>query len=176
MTFKLPFKLFLASVLFSQCLTTVRSSDNKLITPAINDYIKTAIHQWNLTGLAIAIVRKDPNSKTGWHQEFESYGIARADGTLVTSDTLFAWASNSKLFTALATGLLFSNETLRKERDPALSWYTKAKDAFGGLWGLWDEEASNGVTIQDMLSHRTGLPRHDGSEIPRQGGLADTVC
>ncbi len=84
-------------------------------------------------------------------------------------------ASNSKLFTAVSTGLLISNKTLRKERGAELSWSTKAKDVFGDVWGLMDEEANRGTSIQDMLSHRTGLPRHDASEVQRKGELAEKV-
>jgi hypothetical protein len=32
------------------------------------------------------------------------------------------------------------------------------------------------VTLQDMLSHRTGMPTHDYSEIQRDGGLSEMVC
>ncbi|KAF9449778.1 beta-lactamase/transpeptidase-like protein [Macrolepiota fuliginosa MF-IS2] len=155
--------------------TILGLNQTKLITPDIDEYIKTVIQQWDLTGLSVAIARHDPDSPTGWHQEFQSYGIAKADGTSVTEDTLFSVASNSKLFTAMATGLLISNETLKKERGLELSWLTKVRDVFGDAWGLMDEEASRGTTIQDMLSHRTGLPRHDGSDVPRKGGLADKV-
>ncbi|KAJ7200726.1 hypothetical protein B0H12DRAFT_1225950 [Mycena haematopus] len=38
-----------------------------------------------------------------------------------------------------------------------------------------DVEASSGVTIQDMLSHRTGLPRHDYSGQPRAGGVGEMI-
>ncbi|XP_006462727.1 hypothetical protein AGABI2DRAFT_179366 [Agaricus bisporus var. bisporus H97] len=139
----------------------------KLITPDVDEFIQSVIQQWNLTGLAIAVVRQDPNSPTGWIQEFGSYGNAKADGTPVTPDTLFSVASNSKLFTALSTGLLISNETLKEEKDVNLSWSSKAQDVFGETWGLMDEDASRGTSLQDMLSHRTGLPRHDASNIPR---------
>lgn len=172
-------KVFLQSTLilslFLACCSTLDAGQTELITPEIEEHINRVIQQWNLTGLAVAIVRQDPDSPTGWHQEFGSYGVAKADGTPVTPDTLFALGSNSKLFTAMATGLLISNQTLGKERGVELSWSTKAKDVFGDIWGLMDEEASLGTSIQDMLSHRTGLPRHDLSDVPRKGELTEKV-
>jgi CubicO group peptidase (beta-lactamase class C family) len=161
----------------SQCCLSLNDSHRrKLITSDIDEFIKSVIQQWNLTGLAIAVVRQNPGSPEGWLQEFGSYGRAKADGTPVTPDTLFSLASNSKLFTALSTGLLISNETLKEEKGIDLSWSSKAKDVFGRTWGLMDQEASRGTSLQDMLSHRTGLPRHDGSNIPRKGGLVDKAC
>lgn len=172
-------KAFIEFALFFSLLLPCRSTPNvgqtKLITPEIDDYIKHVLQQWNLTGLAVALVRQDLGSPTGWYQEFGSYGIGKADGTLVTPDTLFAMASDSKLFTAVSMGLLISNETLKEERGVELTWSTKAKEVFGDIWGLMDEEASHGVSIQDMLSHRTGLPRHDASIIPRKGELTESV-
>ncbi|EKM79433.1 hypothetical protein AGABI1DRAFT_106919 [Agaricus bisporus var. burnettii JB137-S8] len=154
-------------VLPRYCLSLNSHYQAKLITPDVEEFIQSVIQQWNLTGLAIAVVRQDPNSPTGWLQEFGSYGNAKADGTPVTPDTLFSVASNSKLFTALSTGLLISNETLKEGKDVNLSWSSKAQDVFGETWGLMDEDASRGTSLQDMLSHRTGLPRHDASNIPR---------
>lgn len=160
----------------SQCCFSLNDShQGKLITPDIDEFIKSVIQQWNLTGLAIAVVRQEPGSSSSWLQEFGAYGKAKADGTPITPDTLFSMASNSKLFTALSTGLMISNETLKQEKGIDLSWSSKAKDVFGKMWGLMDQEASRGTNLQDMVSHRTGLPRHDGSDIRRKGGLADKV-
>ncbi len=85
------------------------------------------------------------------------------------------YASNSKLFLAISVGLLISNETLAKERGSAIRWSTKVKDLIPE-WGLMDDEMSRGVTLQDMLSHRTGMPRHDYSGIQREGGISEMVC
>ncbi|KXN88234.1 hypothetical protein AN958_07693 [Leucoagaricus sp. SymC.cos] len=88
-------------------------------------------------------------------------------------DTVFAIASNSKLFTSIATGLFISDGTLKREQGAELSWSTKAKEPFGDLWELRDEEASRGTNIRDMLSHRTGLPGHDVGNIKRNQSVVD---
>ena len=43
------------------------------------------------------------------------------------------------------------------------------------ILGLMDEEMDRGVSLQDMLSHRTGMPRHDLSGVQRKGGVSEMV-
>jgi len=62
--------------------------------------------------------------------------------------------SNSKLFTALSIGTLIEDPT------NSLDWTTKIADILPE-WELQDPVASQHATIQDILSHRTGLPRHE---------------
>ena len=38
-----------------------------------------------------------------------------------------------------------------------------------------DEEMDRGVSLQDMLSHRTGIPRRDLSRVQRKGGFFEMV-
>jgi hypothetical protein len=38
------------------------------------------------------------------------------------------------------------------------------------------DQMDRGVTLQDMLSHRTGMLRHDYSGIQRDGGVSEMVC
>ncbi|KAJ7249450.1 beta-lactamase/transpeptidase-like protein [Mycena rebaudengoi] len=61
-----------------------------------------------------------------------------------------------QLFDALATGLLISNTSLT----PQISWKTKIASIIP-TWKLMDPVASAESTITDLMSHRTGLPRHD---------------
>lgn len=145
-----------------------------LISEKTEHYIETLLSKWNSTGLSVAVVRKDETSPSGWQHEFGSYGIAHADGSPLTLDSVFAIASNSKLFLAISVGLLVSNKTLAEERGQEIKWSTKARDLIPE-WGLMDEEMNRGVTLQDMLSHRTGMPRHDFSGIQREGGVAEMV-
>ncbi|KAJ7510721.1 beta-lactamase/transpeptidase-like protein [Mycena galericulata] len=149
-------------------------SKNVLITPEVDSFINSLISQRNSSGLAVAVVRQDTSTTGKWDIEFGSYGTAQADGSPVTPDTLFAIASNSKLFLSLSVGLLIKNESLAAARGEKLRWDTKIKNVIPE-WGLMDEDMQNGVMIQDMLSHRTGMPRHDYSGFPRKGGVADMI-
>ncbi|KAJ7463154.1 beta-lactamase/transpeptidase-like protein [Mycena latifolia] len=149
-------------------------SERTLITPEIDAYITSQLAKWNSSGLAVAVVRKNELAIGGWDIEFGSYGTAQADGTPVTPDTVFAIASDSKLFLAMGVGLLIKNESLAAERGKPLRWDTKIASLLLE-WGLMDEEMQNGVTIQDMLSHRTGMPRHDFSGYARAGGVSEMI-
>jgi CubicO group peptidase (beta-lactamase class C family) len=62
---------------------------------------------------------------------------------------LVAIASNSKLFTAVAVGLLIENGTVL-ENGQTLDWETKVKDAIPG-WQLMDQYASDHVNVVDLL-------------------------
>jgi len=154
--------------------STESQTTNIFITSEIDNFVNDLLKEYDSPGLSVAVVRKNASSPNGWLAEFGSYGVARGDGSLVTPDSLFAIASNSKLFLSLSVGLLISNETLAKERGKTISWLTKAKDLIPE-WVLMDEDMERIVNIQDMLSHRTGLPRHDLSGKVRKGGVTEMV-
>ncbi|KAJ7071625.1 beta-lactamase/transpeptidase-like protein [Mycena amicta] len=71
--------------------------------------------------------------------------------------------------------LLIKNQSLAKARGQPLRWDTRIAEVLGDKWGLMDEEMQRGVTLQDMLSHRTGMPRHDLSGFAREGGVPEMV-
>lgn len=68
---------------------------------------------------------------------------------------MFAIGSNSKLFTTLALGMLV------EKSNPSLNWTTKIVDILGDDWQLEDKIAERHADLLDILSHRTGLPRHE---------------
>ena len=161
-------------LLLSPNIYTPKTINKPLLSERTERYIQTLLTRWNSSGLSVAVVRKDENSHTGWHHEFGAYGVAKADGSSMTPDSVFAIASNSKLFLALSVGLLISNKTLAEERGKEIKWSTKVHDLIPE-WGLMNEEMDRGVTLQDMLSHRTGMPRHDYSGVHRKGGVSEMV-
>ncbi|KAJ7067221.1 beta-lactamase/transpeptidase-like protein [Mycena amicta] len=141
-----------------------------LISPDLDAFVNAELTRWNSSGLSVAVIRQHTATPGQWNVEYGAYSIAQADGTRVTPDTLFAIASNSKLFLAMSVGLLIKNDSLAER----LRWDTKIKDVLPE-WQLMDNSISDGVTIQDMLSHRTGLPRHDYSGMPRKGGVSEMI-
>jgi CubicO group peptidase (beta-lactamase class C family) len=150
------------------------NSTGVLISENTDRYAKTLLEKWGSTGLSVAVVRKDDTAPNGWRHEFGSYGVAQADGSPMTPDSVFAIASNSKLFLAISVGLLVSNKTLAEERGKEIKWSTKIRDLVPE-WGLMDEEMDRGANLQDMLPHRTGMPRHDYSVVQRSGGVSEMV-
>ncbi|KAF8509526.1 beta-lactamase/transpeptidase-like protein [Hysterangium stoloniferum] len=129
-------------------------------------------HEWGMKGVAIAVTRRLKDEKgdwVGWTSETKGYGIADRWGTPVDADTLFSIASNSKLFTAIGIGLLTENKTL------PMTWETKIQDILPeNQWKLQDPTAQNQANLVDILSHRTGLPRHDLS-YSRTDNLATVI-
>lgn len=146
-------------------LTSLGVSNAALISSETHDYIQGFLERWNASGIAVAVVKKTNNT---WETDFGSYGIAKGDGTPVTPDTMFSIASNTKLFTTLAVGMVLEATNM--------TWSTKASEAFGEpLWGMMDQVMDIGINIQDMMSHRTGLPSHDYSGGPLDGGVEEMV-
>ncbi|KAJ3992122.1 beta-lactamase/transpeptidase-like protein [Lentinula boryana] len=142
-------------LLAQESITPAPDTAKNILTPQIDSFIEQVLSDWNSAGGAgIAVVQR--NEDGSWNVENKGYGIAKTDGSKVTGDTLFAIGSNSKLFDVIATGLLISNETL----SPRISWNTRISCIIPE-WELSDPIASSGSTIIDLMSHRTGLPRHD---------------
>ncbi|KAJ7303566.1 beta-lactamase/transpeptidase-like protein [Mycena albidolilacea] len=157
--------LSLSPFAFSQllCFATALNTGT-ILTSDIDTFVADILREWNSpAGVAVAVVRQD--GQGGWAVETKGYGTAKSDGTKVTPDTLFSIGSESKLFNILATGLLISNKSL----DTPVSWTTKIASIIPE-WGLMDPIASSGSSIIDLMSHRTGMPRHDATY-----GLSDTV-
>jgi CubicO group peptidase (beta-lactamase class C family) len=103
---------------------------------------------WNAAGCAMGI------TKGGKLIYAKGFGYRDVENKLpVTPATLFALASNTKLFTATALGLLVHEDKLDwdkpiRQKVPQIQFYNQV--------------LNESVTLRDMLSHRTGLSRHDG--------------
>ena len=67
-----------------------------ILNAEIDAFINDLLTDWNsLGGVSVAVVRKTGNDT--WNVETKGYGVAKADGTNVTAQTLFAIGSNSKV-------------------------------------------------------------------------------
>lgn len=144
-------------LLYVSSVTSAQGTRKVLLNDETDAFIHQVLTDFNSPGgAAVAVVRMDDQG--AWSVETKGYGIATANGSKVTENTLFPVGSNSKLFTVFATGLLIHNETLT----PRLSWTSKFASIVPG-WDLQDPVAAKQATITDAMSHRTGLPRHDAS-------------
>ena len=114
-----------------------------------NQYIQDAMKSWECPGVALAIVKGDELV----HQVV--FGFRDVENKLpMTADTRFAMASVTKSFTAMSAALLVD--------DGKLEWDKPVKE-YMPEFILDDPYITQNVTVRDMLSHRTGLPRHDFS-------------
>jgi CubicO group peptidase (beta-lactamase class C family) len=113
----------------------------------VRGIVEAARKAWRVPGVAVAIVRDD---KTLY---LDGHGVREAGKPeLVTAHTAFQIASTTKAFTTAAMAML-ADESKMAWDDPV----RKHLDYFR----LADPHADALVTMRDIVSHRTGLPRHD---------------
>ena len=90
----------------------------------------------------------------------KGYGIAQFPDVKADPNTLWYTGSTTKSFIAAAVSLLIDDSASSK--DP-LKWDTPIASIIPDDFVLLDNYATNHLTLEDALSHRTGMPRHDGS-------------
>ena len=113
-----------------------------------DDYVAHLLETWNAPGLGVGIVVKDRLVFAKGYG-YRDYGKKIA----YTPTTTQPIASNTKLFTAVAAGLLVE--------EGKLDWDTPIRTYVPSIRFATDE-LDRAVTMRDMLSHRTGISRHDG--------------
>ncbi|HSM56932.1 MAG TPA: serine hydrolase domain-containing protein, partial [Candidatus Sulfomarinibacteraceae bacterium] len=122
-----------------------------------DNYVEAAMASWHCPGVAVSIVRGDEVL----HQS--AYGLRDVEAQLsLTEDTRFPMASVTKSFTAMSVALLVD--------EGKLEWDKPVRE-YMPEFILDDDYVTQHVTVRDMLSHRTGLPRHDFAawrlDVPR---------
>ena len=118
---------------------------NKL--DGFDEYMEKILVDWNVPGVGIGIV-KDKELIFAKGYGYRDYG----NKLPFTPATLFPIASNTKLFTAIAAGLLVDEGKLTFDKP--------IRDAVPSL-RFHDNTLNESVTLRDMLAHRTGITRHD---------------
>lgn len=114
----------------------------------IDQHIQHLMTEWEIAGSAVGIVYKD---KVIFSKGYGYRDVATK--APVTTKTLFGIASNSKLFTSMAAAMLHEEKKLDLDK-PVRTYMPELHFATGEL----DEK----LTLRDMLSHRSGVPRWDG--------------
>lgn len=153
--------LLCGSVLVAGALTCALASSalaQRSPLAGLDQYIRKGLADWEVVGLSIAIVNDD---SVVYAKGFGEREAGKPDP--VTPHTLFAIGSNTKLFTAMAAGILVDAGKLKWD-DPATTHLRSFQ--------LFDPYASHEITIRDLLSHRSGLGRRAdgvwyGSEYDR---------
>lgn len=110
-------------------------------------YMAKVLKDWNTAGIGVGVVVNDKLVFA------KGYGYRDYEKKLpFTPATVCPIASNTKLFTAVAAGMLVE--------DGKLTWDKPVRDSVPTI-RFYNEELNNNVTLRDMLSHRTGVTRHD---------------
>jgi CubicO group peptidase (beta-lactamase class C family) len=109
--------------------------------------IDKALRDFRVPGVAVGMVHR------GQVVYSRGFGYRDVANRLpVTPQTQFAIGSSSKAFTTFALGQVADQGRF--------DWDTPVREYLPGLQ-LWDPAATALLTARDMVTHRTGLPRHD---------------
>lgn len=125
---------------------------------SLDAYVARALPQWEAPGLAIAVVQDGAIIyANGWGVR----ELGKPDK--VDGNTIFAVGSTSKAFTSALLGMLVD--------EGRLGWDDPVTRHLPGFQ-LYDPYVTRELTIRDLLTHRSGLPRGDrlwsGSGLSRE--------
>ncbi|MEO6613475.1 MAG: serine hydrolase [Chitinophagaceae bacterium] len=136
--------------LIGGCLLFLGSSAQppRFISDSLDSYIERGMKQWQIPGLAIAVV------KDGKVLLSKGYGVRElGKEDKVDENTLFIIASNSKLFTGTSLAKLdFEKKLSLNDRvTKYIPWFR-----------LYDSTSTKLATVKDMLCHRLGTKTFQG--------------
>jgi len=140
-------RLLLACACLLAAQAPALAQDKGLDTVALDQVLQDALKAWQAPGAAIVIVKGD---EVVYLKGFGVKGLGTSE--TVTPDTLFAIASTSKAFTTTLIAMLVQEGKMNWD-DPV----SKHVPSFH----LADPLADRTVTVRDLVTHRTGLSRHD---------------
>ncbi|MBU2046790.1 MAG: serine hydrolase, partial [Bacteroidetes bacterium] len=128
--------------------TSLFAQQPTFITDSLDQYIKTGIKDWDIPGLAIAIV------KDGKPVMIKGYGVKdMKTNAPVDENTLFMIASNSKLFTGTSIANLAYQKKLSLN-DPITKYFPN--------FSIYDKNASALLTVKDLMGHKLGTKTFQG--------------
>ena len=127
--------------------TKAQESDVAKKLQGFDAYMEQTLKDWNTPGVGVGIVVGDKLVFA------KGYGYRDYEKKLpFTSKTMQPIASNSKLFTAVAAGMLVE--------EGKLTWDKPVRESVPTIQ-FYNDQLNSNVTLRDMLSHRTGVTRHD---------------
>ncbi|HVG24549.1 MAG TPA: serine hydrolase [Thermoanaerobaculia bacterium] len=143
-----PLSALFLSFLFSLSSFAANALGAKPLDPkGVDRLMNETMRAWQIPGASIAIVQNDQVVF------LKGYGTKELGGKeAVTPDTLFQIASTTKAFTSTSLAMLASDKKLDFD-DPVRKHVP--------YFRLSDMCADQAVTLRDIVSHRTGLSRHD---------------
>ena len=122
------------------------------LAPELDALAAEAMAEWKVPAVTLAVVQ---NGETVLLKAFGQRDVEAA--LPATTETQFLICSISKTFTATALALLVD--------EGRLDWSKPVRD-YIPEFALRDPVATERVTVRDLLSHHSGLPRHDWIWIP----------
>jgi CubicO group peptidase (beta-lactamase class C family) len=132
--------------------TELQGSRVARLSPELDQLAAEVMADWKVPGAAVAVVQDGKIALA------KGYGQRDVEANLpVTTGTQFVIGSITKSFTATGVALLHGEEHL--------DWSKPVRD-YLPEFRLHDAVATERITIRDLLSHQSGLPRHDWVHLP----------
>lgn len=132
-------KLFILTLL----LILLSAGAFSQIPPDLDSTVARILKTFEVPGLSLAVVKDGRVILT------KGYGVRKlGEASPVTAKTLFVIASNTKVFTSTAIGLLVEEGKLEWDA-PVVNYLPDFQ--------LWDPYVTREFTIRDLLVHRSGL-------------------
>ena len=145
--FRIAQNLFRLIIPMMTLLSAVAAADPKGTLEGFDDFMSAAMREFKVPGAAVAVV------KDGRIILVKGYGYRDVARQLpMTGATLFPIASITKSFTVTALGSLVDQGRL--------DWDKPVREYLPGF-RMYDPVLTEQLTARDMVTHRSGLPRHD---------------
>jgi CubicO group peptidase (beta-lactamase class C family) len=118
------------------------------LSPGFDQFAEGLLAEWKIPGMAVGVI------KDGKVVLLKGYGFRNLeDKQPVTPATLMAIGSNSKSFTVVLMSELVD--------EGKLDWDKPVKSYLPDFQ-LADDYATKNMRVKDLVTHVSGLPRHDG--------------
>lgn len=131
--------------IFSACLLV--AGQPLFAMRQFEDFAIRAMAVYHVPGCSVAIVKDNEIAYA------KGFGYRNVEHKLpVTPETIFAIGSCTKAFTATAIGVLVDQGKL--------DWDAPIKNYLPGF-AMYDNKATEQLSLRDCLCHRSGLPRYD---------------
>jgi len=125
------------------CATTALAQPAAVVPSDLDAFVQRVMRSFDVPGVSLAVVKDDAVVVA------KGYGVRRlGEPTPVDGKTLFGIASNTKVFTATALGLLVEQGKLQWDA-PVVNYLPSFQ--------LYDPYVTRELTIRDLLVHRSGL-------------------
>jgi CubicO group peptidase (beta-lactamase class C family) len=130
-------------IVLSVALVAAQPIARPLPPPDVDQWVARAMQTFEVPGIGLAIVKDDAVVLA------KGYGVRKVgEPAPVDARTLFGIASNTKVFTATALGLLVEEKTIEWEA-PVVRYLP--------AFAMWEPFVTHELTVRDLLVHRSGL-------------------
>jgi CubicO group peptidase (beta-lactamase class C family) len=137
--------LFISNVSIAQ--NTSQKNGNKENSVVFDNYVKKAIQDWKIPGLAIVVVK---NNEIVFKK---TYGVKSVENNdPVNNETYFACASTTKAMTAVAMGMLVDEGKLNWD-DPVIKYLPGFR--------LYEPYVTTQMRVRDLFLHNSGVGNTD---------------